>query len=173
MPAPNSGSVDSQNPSGVKEFVFAKLATQQSTNIGAGDHLKLDTVIASRGGAVRLDTSTAYSNSAGAASIGRFTLKAGRTYRLTASIPYVLGSGATGLLAVQWYDATLSANLPGSMAAALVATTATNDIGGGTAEAVFTPGRDTLVEVRIITATALSQIGTTGAREPTVLVETF
>lgn len=173
MPRPFTGNTSNGTPSGVVEFVFAKLATQQGTNLAAGDHVKFDTVIASRGNSVILDTTTSYVTTQGAASIGRFTLKGNRTYRLRASVPYVLGSGATGLLAAQWFDATLAANLPGSQLAALVATTATNDIGGGVAESYFQPGRDTLVELRIITGTALSQIGTTGAREPIAWIETL
>lgn len=173
MPFPFAGDVNTSTRSGVKEYVFGKMATQQSTNIAANDHLKFDTVVASRGSAAVLDTTTTYSNSAGAASIGRVTLKGGLTYRLRASIPYVLGSGATGLLDVVFYDATNGANLPGSFQTMLVATTATNDIGGGVAESVFSPGSDVLVELRIITATALSQIGHTTNRHPTLFVETI
>lgn len=173
MPVKNAGVVNTSTRSGVNEFVFAELNTQQTTNIAANDHVKLDTVVASRGSAVTLDTSTTYSNVAGAASIGRFTLKAGLTYKLRAAIPYALGSGATGLLQVAFYDATGSALIPGVPQTMLVATTATNDIGGGIAEAIFQPGVDSLVELRIITATALSQIGTTGARMPFVSVETI
>lgn len=173
MPSPNVGVPDTGVLSGVKEFVFAKLETQQSTNIGAGDHLKFDTVIDSRNPSqsIVLDTSTAYSNSAGAASIGRFTLKAGRRYHLRASIPYILGSGATGALTVQFYDATNSAVIAGGQQTLLVATTATNDIGGGYAESFITPTSDILVELRIITVAALTRIGTTSTQVPTVLIE--
>ena len=172
MPFPNSGGVNLATRSGVNEFVFAKLDALQNSNIGANDHVKWDLVVASRGGAVVLDTTTAYSNSTGAASIGRFTLKAGLTYKLMAALPYLLGSGATGLIDLQWFDATLAAALPGTMQSALVATTATNDIGGGLAVAVFSPAQDTLVELRIITATALTQLGT-AAREAFAFVETI
>lgn len=172
MPFPNSGVVNLATRSGVVEYVFAKLDTLQNANISANDHVKWDTVLASRGSAISLDTTTAFSAATGAASIGRFTLKAGLTYKLTAAIPYILGSGATGLLDVQWFDATLNAALPGTICSLLVATTATNDIGGGVAVAIFTPGQDTLVELRLITVTALTQIGT-AAREAWALVETI
>ena len=172
MPFPNSGGVNLATRSGVNEYVFAKLDALQSTNIGANDHVKWDTVLASRGGSVALDTSTTYSASQGAACIGRFTLKAALTYKLMASLPYLLGSGATGLVDLQWFDATLNAALPGTMQAVLVATTATNDMGGGQAVSVFSPAQDTLVELRIITATALTQLGT-AAREAFAFVETI
>lgn len=173
MPFPNAGVVNTSTKTGVTEFLFASLATQQSTNIGANDHVKFDTVVARRGQSIALDTSTAYANTQGTASIGRFTLKAGMTYRLRASIPYVLGSGATGLLSVSFFDATNNAALPGVPGTALVSTTATNDVGGGVAEAIVTAGSDILVELRIITATALSQIGITSTRSPAVFVETL
>lgn len=172
MPFPNAGNVNTTTRSGVVEYVFAKLDTLQNANIGANDHVKFDTVLASRGGAVTLDTTTAFAATTGAASIGRFTLRAGLTYKLQAAIPYILGSGATGLLDVQWFDATLNAACPGVIASALVATTATHDIGGGVPTAIFSPGTDTLVELRLITVTALTQIGT-AAREAWALVETI
>lgn len=173
MPFPQAGGVDTQTSTGVKEFVFGKMATQQTTNISANDHVKFDTLITSRGTSVALDTSTAYVTTAGAASVGRITLKANKTYKLVAAIPYALGSGATGLLDACWYDATNSANLPGSFQSMLVASTATHDIGGGVAMAVFTPTSDVLVELRIITATALTQIGHTTNRHPEFFVETL
>jgi hypothetical protein len=174
MPFPNSGAVNLSTKTGVTEFLFAKLNTQQSANIAGGDHLKFDTVIASRGGSIALDTATAYSNANGAASIGRLTLKAGLTYRLRASLAYILGSGATGLLEVQFADVTAApAGLNGVLGVLLVSTTATNDVGNGVAEAVVTTTQDTLVELRINNATALTQIGTTGARVPTLSVETL
>jgi len=172
MPFPNAGNVNLATRSGVVEYVFAKLDTQQTTNISANDHVKWDTVLASRGSAISLDTTTAFSAATGAASIGRFTLKAGLTYRLMAAVPYILGSGATGLLDVQWFDASLNAALPGTIASALVATTTTHDIGGGAPVAIFSPTQDTLVELRLITVTAFTQIGT-AAREAWAIVETI
>lgn len=173
MPFPNAGTVDTQTPSGTKDFVFGKMATQQSTNIAAGDHLKFDTSLASSGNSAVLDTSTAYVTTIGAAAIGRVSLKANRRYRLRCDVPYILGSGATGLLDIQFYDATGNAATPGSVGTRMVSTTATNDDGGSAAESVFTPGQDSLVEVRIVTATALSQIGHTTNRHPTLFVETI
>lgn len=174
MPFPQAGAVNTSTVIGVTEFMLAKMATQQAANIAAGDHVKFDTVVAFRGGDIALDVATTYVNTTGnVASVGRFTLKANKTYLLHATIPYLLGTGVTGLLDAVWYDNTLAANLPGTFVSMLVATTATHDIGGGIAMAVFTPGQDTLVELRIITATALSQIGHTTNRHPTVWIETL
>lgn len=173
MPFPNAGVVNTSTKTGVTEFLFASMVTQQAANIGAADHLKFDTVLLKRGQSINLDTTTAYVNTQGTASIGRVTLKAGMTYRLRASIPYVLGSGATGLLSVSFFDATNNVALAGVPGTALVATTATNDVGGGMAEAIVTAGSDILVELRIVTATALTQIGITTTRNPSLFVETL
>lgn len=172
MAFPQSGNVNLSTKTGVVEYLFAKMDALQNSNVGANDHLKFETVLASRGGSITLDTSTAYVNTQGTASIGRFTLKAGLTYKLTASVPYFLGSGATGLLDVQWFDATNNAALPGVYQTMLVSTDASNDGAGSQAVAVFTPAQDTLVELRIITATALTSIGT-AAREPFAFIETI
>jgi hypothetical protein len=173
MPAPNAGVVNTATKTGVVEFVFARLNTTQAANVAANDHIKFDTVIASRGSSVALDTTTAYSSATGAASIGRATLKAGLTYRLRASVPYLLGSGATGFLDVAFFDATLNAQLPGSFQRMLVSTTATNDTGGGFAEAVFSPGQDTLVELRIVNSTAVTSISSSGGVNATLFIETI
>jgi len=175
MPFPNAGAVDTSTKEGVKGYLLARLATQQTTNVAANDHLKLDTVVAFRGSDITLDTTTAYVTTTGAASIGRFTLKAGKTYKLRAQVPYLLASGATGLLEAAFYDATAGAVIStGVGLAALVATTATHDIGGGLAEAIFTPTQDSLVELRFIVATAVTQIGTTANnRQPSVFIETI
>src|SRR3990172_3690313 len=149
MPFPNAGAVDTSTKEGVRGYLFARLQAGQSSNMSNNDHLKFDTVVAFRGGDITLDTTTAFSAAQGAASIGRFTLKAGKTYKLRGQVPYILCTGATGLVEVSFFDATLNAELPGNRAVALVATTATNDIGGGIAEAIFTPTQDTLVELRL------------------------
>src|SRR5438445_1202270 len=103
MAFPRSGTVDTQTFSGTKDFVFAHSSALQSTNIAANDHLKLDTVDFSRpsvaqltgalgGASVSLDTTTAYSNTDGAASLGRFTVRGGKLYKLECSPGYALFS---------------------------------------------------------------------------------
>lgn len=173
MPRPNTGAVNTSTISGVTGYMLATLATQQSAQIAAGDHLKMDTVVFSRGGEIALDTTTAYVTTIGAASVGRFTLKANKTYLLRVQLGYVLFSGATGVVDVQFYDATANAAITTALASLFVTTDASNDGATGVTEAVFTPGQDTLVEVRINAVTALTRFGTTGSRAPTVWIETL
>jgi len=173
MPA-NTGKVDSSVPSGLVEYLYAKLNTQQAANLAANDHVKFDTVIASRtpGENIKLDTTTAYVTTTGAAAIGRLTLKAGRTYHLRAVLGYLLFSGITGLAELAFWNATANTEIPGVRSFANAASSAANEFGNGDVETIFSPSVDTLVEVRIVTATVLTQIGTTGARTPSLFVET-
>lgn len=173
MPTANSGAVNTAVATGVTPYLLAQLATQQSANIAANDHIKWDTVLAVRGATyIALDTTTAYVTTTGAASVGRVTLKAGLTYYMRATVGYVLFSGATGVVDLQFYDATAGAAIATSSIGTLfTATDASNDGSTGVIEAVFTPGQDTLVELRINSVTALTRFGTTGARTMTLWIE--
>jgi len=188
MAFPRSGTVDTSTYSGTKDFVFAHAGAVQSANVAANDHLKLDTVDVSRGaagsgagaaggGSVFLDTTTTYSNSNGAASLGRFTLQGGKIYKLSLASVYALFSGATGVLDLQWFDVTGTPAAIGTILRVLPVTQTSNDNATGNLETMFAPGgaaADTkLVEVRIITATALTSIGDPVKGAPTALVETY
>ena len=173
MPFPQAGAVNTSTVSGVTGYMLATLATQQSAQIAAGDHLKLETVVFTRGSDISLDTTTTYATTIGAASIGRFTLKAGKNYLLRLNAGYVLFSGATGVVDLQFYDATANAAITTALATVFTAADASQDGASGMTEAVFSPGQDTLVEVRISAVTAVTRFGTTGTRAPTVWIETL
>ena len=191
MAFPRSGTVDTQTFSGTKDFIRAKLLTPQTTNIGAADHLKFDTVDFSRpsvtqvtgalgGAAVTLDTTTAYSATVGAASIGRFSVRGGKLYKLKMDPLYVLSSGITGLLILQWVDVTVLAAqvLLGTPLQISPVSSAVNEFGSGSLETFYNAGGGQndifLLEVQIIGApTALTQIGSATKGQPTALVETF
>ena len=191
MAFPRSGTVDTQTFSGTKDFVFGRLNTTQSTNIGSADHLKFDTVDFQRplivspttgaagGSAESLDTSTAYSNTSGVASIGRISVRGGKVYKLECSPGYVLFSGATGALTLQWFDVTGAAGVAvGSPMFIEPVTQTTNDIASGDLWTFYAPGGGQndifLLEVQIVGApTALTSIGSATKGQPTFLVETY
>lgn len=173
MPFPNAGGVNLSTNDGTDDYMVAKMATQQTTNVGAGDHLKLDTVVFSSGNSIRLDNTSGYATTLGVTALGRLLLRGGRNYYLRAVLPYFLGSGATGLVDLQFYDVTNNVALAGTLLTATVSTDASNDTGGGDASAWVAPGNDIIVELRIITATAVTQFGTTAGRHPLVWVETL
>lgn len=190
MSFPRSGTVDTQTFSGTKDFIMARSSALQNSNISAADHLKFDTVDFSRplstvvtgalgGGAISLDTTTAFSATSGAASLGRFSVRGGKVYKLHATPGYVLFSGATGLLTVQWFDVTAAAGVavgqPGSV---YTQTDASHDgSSGARVEAIYAPGGGQndvfLLEVQITVATAVTSIGNTSKGIPVALVETY
>lgn len=190
MAFPRSGTVDTQTFSGTKDFVMARSSALQNSNIAANDHLKLDTVDFSRpsvaqvtgalgGAAVLLDTTTTYSAASGAASLGRFSVRGGKLYKLTASPGYVLFSGATGLLTIQWFDVTGAAGVAvGQPASVYTQADASQDgANGGFLQAMYSPGGGQndifLLEVQITVATAVTSIGNVSKGIPTALVETY
>jgi len=190
MAFPRSGTVDTQTFSGTKDFVFAHSSALQGANIGVGDHLKIDTVDFSRpsvaqltgalgGASVLLDTTTAYVNTIGAASVGRFSVRGGKLYKLECSPGYALFSGATGALTLQWFDVTTlgSPVAIGQPLQLLSLTDAGNEVTNGDLWTMYQPGGGQndifLVEVQITAVTALTSIGNTAKGLPTVLIETY
>jgi hypothetical protein len=189
MSFPRSGTVDTQTFSGTKDFIFARMSALQNANIGSADHLKFDTIDFSRplvaqtpgsSGAVSLDTSTAYANTLGAPSIGRFSVKGGKLYKLKCDPRYALYSGAIGLVALQWVDVTvLGAQVVlGTPMQFSPVSSAVNEYNAGGLETFYNPGGGQndlfLLEVQIIGApTALTQIGSATKGLATALVETF
>lgn len=187
MAFPRSGTVDTQTYSGTKDFVACKNSATQAANLGAGDHLKLDTVDFSRpavtgsagalgGGSVKLDTTTAYVNTNGAASLGRFTLQGGKVYRLECSIGEVLATA--GSVQIQWADVTAAPVLLGSPAIVYSATFATGEGSSGSCVAIYAPGGSAadsfLVEVRIVAvAGSPSSIGDPAKAAMYAIVETI
>ncbi len=173
-----------------KDFIFARLATTQSTNVGAADHLKFDTVDFSRpsvaqvtgalgGAAISLDTSTAYVNTSGAAAIGRFSVRGGKLYKLECSPGYLLFSGATGAAVLQWFDVTGAAGVAlGSPLQLLSLSDATAELSNGDLWTMYAPGGGQndifLLEVQIVGApVAFTSFGSATKGQPTVLVETY
>ena len=149
------------------EYVYVQLAGAQTSNVAAGDHVKFDTVVESSGTSVTLDTSTTYTTTAGAASIGRFTLKGGKTYRLDAGIPWADDTESR----FKWFDATNSADISGSTIHVETSSTST---GVGCGCAIFTATSDTLVELRVTANDGVAQFGhTTDKLYPSAIIQTI
>jgi hypothetical protein len=129
---------------------------------------------------VTLDTSTAYVNTLGTASIGRFSVKGGKLYKLQFDPQYVLFSGVTGLIAFQWADVTLASGqvLLGGPNQYSPVSSAVNEYASGAVDVFYAPGGGQndvfLLEVQIIGApTVLTQIGSATKGFPTALIETY
>jgi hypothetical protein len=132
------------------QFVLASRTTAQVASVSANDPIVYETNTTA-GSAVSVVNAT-----------GVFTLAAGRTYLLEGDIGFATGSGPTAALQVRWFNITGAAFI--GVAASLGADTGTADDGlGGTARAVITPAVATTVELRIVSNTAVTGIGTTTA----------
>lgn len=125
------------------------VALSYTTNLTTVDHFKFDVVTDSlnAGGIITLDTATAYTSIINVASLGRITLAGGKKYKLWGtnnnSSP---GTGGHG--AYKWLNADTGASIGLVTGSAQTNSTVDRSPGYG-ALAIFSPGADTRVELRI------------------------
>ncbi|MBX6334455.1 hypothetical protein IRY61_03905, partial [Candidatus Saccharibacteria bacterium] len=143
---------------GVAEYLYGRMQAEQDTNLSANDHIKFDTIVASSGPSINLDTSTAYTNGAGA-SIGRVTLVGGKTYKISSVIPWVDFSTDSGYLLVGWYDLTAGARIGTGIFLNPTTRSDSRYPTGDSAEFIFSPTVTTTIELRILDSLAVAGIG--------------
>ncbi|WPY01521.1 YadA stalk domain-containing protein (plasmid) [Candidatus Trichorickettsia mobilis] len=145
---------------GTKSILHGYNAATYSTNVAVGDHIKFDSNVFVRGSNISLDTATAYNTSTNTASIGRITLAAGKTYKLTGSINNATSSGSGDYNALRWYNSDTNAAL-GVVSGAAPPNSTVNRVPGAGTIAYISPSVSTRVELRI-TFNALSSVNGTG-----------
>lgn len=128
-----------------------------STNVSVGDHIKFDGVAFVRGSNISLDTTSAYTTSIGVASVGRITLAAGKTYKLTGSINNVVSANYN---AMRWYNSDTNTAL-GVVSGMSSPVSTTDRVPSAGFIAYITTSVSTRVELRIIW-NALSSVNGTG-----------
>lgn len=139
------------------DYVSGRLAATQTTNLTASDHVKFDTVLS---GNIPLDTTTPYTNTPGADSIGRITLTAGKTYELTATVGE-FNTSSQNNISLQWYDVTTGTPVALGVGTALENLNATTYMQkNSVAQAVFTPTVNSKVELRLNTNVITSIVAT-------------
>jgi len=90
---------------------------------------------------------------------GQITLQANKTYRLIASVPNFVSSGANPRPSFGWYNEISSTQI-GSLQTFYSATDNASNGGSGTlAEHIFTPNVQTVVSFRYLAGTNISQLG--------------
>gem|GEM_PF-2416867 len=145
------------------------------TLLGAvqNDHVLYNSVVGSYGSDIALDTTaTVYTQSNNTASLGRFTLKGGKTYRLTAYIPYVVFAANTGQIDYAWYNADTGAALSQISTYGADGAGGTSDARGNSyVETILTPSSDTRVEARITSASSNPVLGFGTTYNPTAYIE--
>lgn len=127
------------------------LSVTQTTNVVDGDHIKIDNVSLQKGSLMSLDTTTPYTTTAGAASIGRYTLAPNFTYQITYDISSVAFNKQTGVVKFQLWNATsdtaigklMSINGSGQILGDI-------HINHAYTKTIFSPTVSTLIEVRIV-----------------------
>jgi len=151
-------------------WLEATVAAAQTTALGTGDHVVFASVLSS-GGDVALDTSSTYSTAVGSASIGRFTVLAGRCYRLFASPGQVASPGDSATpTTFAWWDATANAQI--GLAQSLSLTTApAGVVMAPVVQAFYRPATASLVELRITSNAIVTQLGGVGVAAPYASVE--
>lgn len=129
----------------------ATLSAPQTVNLTTGtDHIRFNVVDQVVGSGITLDTATAYTSAAGVASLGRFTVRGGGTYRLTANAG--LWDTSTAFASLAWFNADSNTRV-GPIATLFLAGTDGSD---AAATATVTPLADTRYEVRITSGTVTS-----------------
>ena len=151
-----------------KSYLISTITAAQTTNIGNGDHIKFNSIGNQYGSDIILDTTTTYSTIVDAPSIGRFTLKSGKTYRCVFNLGEMQLPGANDV-SFAWYNATTNQMISLSPSDAVAVTQTGNYVGDSVSQAVFTPTIDTKIELRLISGT-ITSVGFSG-RFPTAYIE--
>lgn len=146
-------------PSTAAVFLAATLSAAQTTHIASDDHIAFNTVEASNGSDISLDTATAYSNVNGVASVGQFTLAANHTYRLRVD----LGSATTSQqIQYSWVDSSDGSAIgQGGLFLATVYAGTNSASSSGAEAVVVVGGSPKTVDVRMTFVAGTSSIGST------------
>ena len=148
-----------------KSFLFATLTAPQVTNlVGFGDHLMFDYAVALGGSNISLDTTSAYTQTLAVPSIGRVTLAANHTYKITFNPNYVAGTGTIH------FDIRSALTGGGLSVATRLGDPSGDFASGAPIITVVSPWATEVFQVLILINTGMTQIGTTG---PTVLMPTL
>lgn len=95
------------------DLINATTSGSIGTDVAAGNHVKFNVTDIVAGTGITLDSTTAYVNTTNTASLGRFTLKAGKTYRLSGSpgdISYTAAS-PSNYVSYAWYNSDTSTQI--------------------------------------------------------------
>lgn len=145
--------VDNNSGGVAQSIMHGYVNTGYTDAINVNDHFKFNGVAFVRGSSISLDSSSAYTTTTGVASIGRITLAAGKTYKLTASLNNVVSANYN---ATRWYNADNGAAL-GLVSGAPSPISTTDRVPSAGTVAYITTSVSTRVELRI-TWNAFTQI---------------
>lgn len=95
------------------DLINATTSGPIGTDVGGGNHVKFNVTDIVAGTGITLDSTTAYVNTTNTASLGRFTLKAGKTYRLSGSLGDISYTAASpsNYVSYAWYNSDTSTQI--------------------------------------------------------------
>jgi hypothetical protein len=153
----STSSIDQAGATITLDRISVSRASSQNTALSTGDHVAYDQINYTENvGNIVLDTTTGYTGANNVASVGRFTLKAGYTYAMRASVAATFTTiGAA--LAVSWVNSDTGAVIGNTMQANNF-NQGLNQNNNAIVDTIFKPTVDTRVEVRFSNAIAVSFI---------------
>jgi hypothetical protein len=140
-------------------FIQATLNVTQNANVAQDDHVKFDLVQQSFGSDITLDTSTSYTSAVNVASVGRFTLRGGKTYRLSGTSGTILGTN--GYFVLGWHNVNTNTEINARAGRQFVYSAQAslqNAFSPSAADTIFSPAVDTRVELRIYSNSGITTI---------------
>lgn len=146
-------SVSSGSTNVAASYVYAERSTDQTSVVDGVDHVGYNSILTQYGSDITVDTTSPYVTTTNTSSLGRITLKAGKTYRIKG---FASGSNAWNQYAsFCWYNADTGSHLIASTACGSsygpqYTSTGGSLSGNKEAELIFTPSIDTRIELRII-----------------------
>lgn len=137
--------VDNNSGGAAQSILHGYVNSGYTDVINVGDHFKFNGIAFVRGSNISLDTSSSYTTSTGIASVGRITLAAGKTYKLTASLNNVVSANYN---ATRWYNAN-DGTVLGLISGAPSPISTTDRVSSTGTVAYITTSVSTRVELRI------------------------
>ena len=138
-----------------------------TSNLASTDHVQFTVVMNAVGGDITSDTTTTYTNANGVNSLGRFLLKANRTYELEGSIgDAAFIASANSWVSYSWFNADTGVAINIASQAFVYNTGAagafsfsSNTSASAIAQSIFSPTVDTRVELRITNSSGFTGYG--------------
>lgn len=157
------------------DYIEGRLSINQASDLSSGNHVKFDIKVS---GNIELDTTSGYSTDAGSASVGRISLKAGKTYFLDGNLGEVGLSNNGANFVFAWYSTKAGTETQLGTSGNVLGPGYTGNASqfNAHAQAIYTPTEDILVELRLLGSSfnyissspsygagfRIFQIGTTG-----------
>lgn len=154
-------------------WLEAIATSSQTAHLTTGDHVLFGSVVSSSGSDVALDLTSTYATAVGAASVGRFTVAAGKSYRLFGSPGQVSNPGNSPTpVTFAWWDATADVQIGAAQYLSFESVTSGAQYTlAPVVQAFFRPSTASLVELRLTSNAISTALGSAGEAAPYASIE--